>query len=221
MSYYRSFRIVIGTPLWRIYLQWAYKKCIEDLNELDFDPKFTKRGFTCLLCGAGNETTADEFIRFVIKRNPKTKIHIIDIGDEQIKAVRRLVKNKYPNLDIEVKKINALKLNTFIEKNSVDWIETDGLFEYFDKKSLRELLMLWRGLLTKDGFVTTRACASQGMIGRMIDSLRIRLGKVWPGVNLYAHNRQEVINSILKSGFKYTEGLTPIPTLRRYSLIKN
>lgn len=221
MSYYRSFRIVIGTPLWRIYLQWAYIKCIEDLDKLGFKPNFTKKKFTCLLCGVGNETTADEFIRFVAKRNPRVRIIIIDIGEEQIEAVKKLVKNKYPNLDIEVKKINALKLNTFIEKNSVDWIETDGLFEYFDKKSLGELLMLWESLLTKDGFVTTRACASQGMIGRIIDSLRVRLGKVWPGVNLYAHNRQEVINLVLKSGFKYTEGLTPIPTLRRYSLIKN
>lgn len=128
MSYYRKFRIVIGAPPWRIYLRWAYKKCIEDLNKLNFKPNFNKKDFTCLLCGVGNETTADEFIKFVIKRNSKSKIIIIDIGEEQIKAVERLVKNNYQNLNIKIKKIDALKLDTLLGKYSLDWIETDGFF---------------------------------------------------------------------------------------------
>ncbi|MFA6570048.1 MAG: hypothetical protein WCT77_02300, partial [Bacteroidota bacterium] len=58
MSYYKNFRIIIGTPLWRLYLRWRYKKSIEDFYKLGFQPNFSNKSFTTLLCGVGNETTA-------------------------------------------------------------------------------------------------------------------------------------------------------------------
>jgi len=218
MSYYRKFRIVIGTPLWRLYLRWAYKKCVCDVKKLDFYPDFIKKDFTCLLCGVGNETTADEFIKFVTERNPSPKIIIIDIGDEQIAAVKKLIAKKYLNLNIKVKKINALRLKTFIKKNTIDWIETDGFFEYFDDKSLKKLLLIWKELLTKDGFITTRACSSHGLIDQIIDKSRIWLGKVWIGVTLYPHDRKKLRNLLKETGFKYFKGLTGLPTFKRYSI---
>lgn len=72
--YYHRFKIVIGTPIWRAYLRWAYKTCIDDLRKLHFYPDFNRQDFTALLCGVGNETTADEFINFVIARNEKAKL---------------------------------------------------------------------------------------------------------------------------------------------------
>lgn len=93
-------------------------------------------------------------------------------------------------------------------------------FEYFNKKSLEKLLILWRNLLKKNGFITTRACASYGITGKIIDLLRVYTEKVWLGVKLYIHSRQELRNLIGKCGFKHVEGFTPIPTPKRYSLIK-
>lgn len=126
-----------------------------------------------MLCGVGNEATADEFIKFVLSKNRNPKIIIIDIANEQIKAVERLKKAKYKRLNIKIKRINALNLGSYIRTSSLDWIETDGFFEYFDSKSLEKLLLLWRKLLVKNGFVTARTFSSKSMIDRFIDKLRI------------------------------------------------
>lgn len=220
MGYYHKFKIVIGTPLWRIYLRWAYKRCANDLKKLNLSPNFTKNGFTCLLCGVGNETTADEFIKFIIQRSSNPKIFIIDIGEEQVRATKKLVTEKYPTSDIKIKKIDALRLNSFFEPNTIDWVETDGFLEYFNHASLEKLLQIWERILAKDGFITTRDCASEGKIDQAIDSARIWLGKVWLGITLYPHEQQELRKLFTKCGFRYFEGPTFLPTFKRFSLIK-
>src|SRR5579872_2104529 len=108
MSYYKNFKIVIGNPLYAVFLRWAYKKGIEDLQKINFQPNFTSTNFQCLLCGVGNEQTADVFITFVTQRNKLAKIWIIDMGEEQIAAVQKLVNQKYSKLNIVVKRMNAL-----------------------------------------------------------------------------------------------------------------
>ena len=85
-----------------------------------------------MLSGCGNEQTADTFIQFVIQRNKNAEIYIIDLGEEQITAIRRLVAVKYKDLNIKVHQINALELDNIIKPQSLDWIETDGFIEYFD-----------------------------------------------------------------------------------------
>lgn len=220
MGYYHKFKIVIGTPLWRVYLRWAYRKCIDDLTRLDFSPDFTKEGFSCLLCGVGNETTADEFINFTLQKNSHPNIYIIDLGDDQVKAVNKLVRQKYSHKNITVKKINALGLNSFLRPNQIDWIETDGFLEYFGHLSLEKLLRIWEEILANDGFITTRDCASKGKLDQIIDFVRIWLGKIWLGTTLYPHRQQELRHLFTKSGFKYFEGSTFLPTFKRFSLIK-
>ncbi|MBI4225900.1 hypothetical protein HY612_02195 [Candidatus Roizmanbacteria bacterium] len=219
--YYRRFKIIIGSPLWRIYLKRAYRKCIEGLRQLNFVPDFNKKDFTCLLSGAGNETTADEFIKFVIARNRKAGIIIIDIGDEQIEAVKRLVQNKYQSLNIKVKQINALDLTSFIQKNNIDWIETDGFLEYFNTESLDSLLNVWNKILKKNGFITLREFASDGMIGKLIDYFRLWIAKKWLGVTIYIHTKKGLEDIFKKNNFKFVSGSTLIPTFKRYSLIRN
>jgi SAM-dependent methyltransferase len=221
MNYYKNFKIVIGTPLWRLYLHWAYKKCLEDFNKLNFSPDFKERDFTALLCGVGNETTADEFIKFTLQRNKKAKIIIIDLGKEQVEAVKRLIREKYSSFDIVVKQMNALDLNTYLKSDSIDWIETDGFLEYFDKDSLNKLLKIWHKLLKPDGFITLRETGSRGWMGNIIDKSRIWIGKVWLGVRLYQYNSQQLTSLFKKTGFKYVETSTFIPTFNRYSLIKD
>lgn len=220
MSYYRKFGAVLHNPLFRFYIRWVYKRCLRDLGKLGAVPNFKKKSFTCLLCGVGHEATADEFISFVSARNPMAKIIIIDLGKEQINAVNKLVKHKYPALSIVIKQINALNLDRFIQTESVDWIETDGLLEYFDKKSLAKLLKVWHKILTPDGFITTRDFASVGRFERVIDNFRIWLGKVWLGVVLHSHSWEELEKLFQAAGFRYTTHEFLFPTFYRFSLIK-
>lgn len=211
---------MIGSRLWRLYLRWAYRRCIEDLRKLNFRADFNKKDFTALLCGVGNEVTADEFIKFVITKNLKAKIIIIDIGSEQIRAVTKMVRSKYPTLDIDIKQINALELLSFLPGSSINWIETDGFLEFFNTDNLRDLLGVWKTLLKQEGFITIREPASDGMIGKIIDHLRIRIAKLWLGVTLYNHTKAELEKMFRDHKFMFTSKSTLLPTFRRYSLIK-
>lgn len=218
--YYHRFKIIIGSPVWRFYLRWAYRKCIDDLSKLDFRADFNRQGFTALLCGVGNETTADEFIKFVIRRNKNGKIIIIDIGAEQIKAVTKLVQNKYSSLDITIKQMDALELPSFLPNKSIDWIETDGFLEYFDKSDLHKLLNIWRISLKGNGFITIREFASDGGIGELIDYFRILIAKKWMGITLYKHTKIELEKTLNEHKFSFISGSTALPTFKRYSIIK-
>lgn len=218
--YYNRWKIVIGSRTWRLYLRWAYQKCIDDFSKLDFRVDFNKKDFTALLCGVGNETTADEFIKFVITKNKKARIIIIDIGAEQIRAVTTLVRSKYSSLNIDIKQINALELSSFLPRKSIDWIETDGFLEFFDTENLRDLLDIWRKILKQEGFITIREPASDGIIGNLIDQLRIRIAKQWLGVTIYNHTKTELEIMFKKHKFMFISSSTLLPTFRRYSLIK-
>src|SRR3989338_9532342 len=142
-NYYRRFGIVLRNPLFPVYLRWAYDQGLKDVKSLGLPPNFNKMSFSCLLSGCGNEQTAETFIQFVSQRNKNAKFYIIDLGDEQIQAIRKLVALKFNNLNIEIHKINALELDKIIKPKSLDWIETDGFMEYFDHRSLKKLLQIW------------------------------------------------------------------------------
>ncbi len=219
MSYYKKFRIVIGTPLWRIYLRWAYKTCISDFRKLNFVPNFSKQEFTCLLCGVGNEVTADEFIRFVLERNKNPHIWIIDLGNEQLSAVRHMIEKKYPSVNITIKEINALDLASIIKPNSIDWIETDGVFEFFHVASLKKLLIVWKELLSRNGFITTRACASRGKVDEFLDNMKVKTAREWLQVENFTHTEKLLDKLFTEAGFRYVDGPTVAPLYRRYSLI--
>jgi len=202
----------------RYYLRRVYKKCIKDFRELNFRPSFRNRDFKCLLCGVGNEVTADEFISFVLKKNLKAEIVIIDIGNKQIKAVKRLVKDKYSDKKIKVVKYDALNLLDLLNKNSINWIETDGFLEYFDKFNLERLLKIWKKLLKPNGFITTRAMVSNNGFERLVDLLRVKIGRMWLGVKLYPHDKKEMNSLLKKLGYRFIIKSTLLPTFKRISL---
>jgi len=220
MSYYKKFGTVLKNPIFIAYLEWAYRKGLADLARLNVKTNFHKTNFTCLLCGVGNEHTADQFIKFVIKRNIQAKIWIVDLGEEQIEAITKLVKEKYINRDITVIKINALRLEKIIPNESLDWIETDGVLEFFDDSSLEKLLNIWKILLKPDGFITTRDYSTGNGISKITDALRILIFKHWLGVSLFRHTHKEFNDLFEKIGFKYFEGSTPLPTYKRFCIIK-
>lgn len=220
MSYYHRFKIVIGTPIFRIYLRWAYGRCIDDLKDFNFTPNFKKQNFTALLSGVGNENTADVFIRFVLSRSPKAKIFIIDLGKEQLAAVKKLIKDKYPGHPIYVKQMDALNLSAWIPQITVDWIETDWLFAFFSYEKLHSLLKVWHRLLSDDGFITTRCGVDQNQFDRLVSKLIIWVGKVWLGTKLYSHSKADLDNLITRSGLRFVSRQMILPTAFRYSMIK-
>jgi len=220
MSYYKRFKIIIATPFFQQYLRWSYHKGIKNLESLDYSPNFSKKVFTVLLCGVGNEGTANQFIKFVIKRNPKAKFIIIDLGKEQIEAVNKLVKKKYPDLNITTKQMNALDLQKIIKNGTIDWIETDGFLEFFDKKSLSKILLIWLKLLAKDGFITTRMPIYRNKVEKFIFKKAVWIAKIWLGVDIYSYENDYFENQLSKSGFNFIDYNTAIPTLQGYSMIK-
>lgn len=218
-NYYKRFGVVLRSPFFHVYLRWSYSQGLKDVEMLGIQQNFNKIGFSCLLSGCGNEQTADTFIQYVIQRNKNAKIYIIDLGDEQIQAIRKLVALKYNDLNIEVHKINALDLAKIIKPNSLDWIETDGFMEYFDHQSLKKLLQIWHLLLKKDGFITTRDCATDGKLTQIADFFRINIANHWLGVKLFTHTKQDFEKLFHTIGFKYFFGNTWLYTYRRFALI--
>lgn len=211
---------MIGTSYFQRFLQTAYAQGVSDLKTLNPKASFLKPDFICLLCGVGNEETARSFIQFVINRNPKSKIYIIDLGTEQIKAVKSLVSRYFAKYDITIRQTNALDLLSMLKKSSVDWIETDGFLEFFSRKDLMMLLNIWHTLLRLEGFVTIREPASDSFLGSLTDSLRIKMAKWWLGITIYKYTLKDLDKIFREIGFKYVSSSTIVPTYRRFTLIK-
>lgn len=218
MSYYHNFKIIIGNPLFHLYLKWAYKKGIDDLKYIGVTPSFEKKSFTCLLCGVGNESTANLFIKFVTSKNPKAIIYIIDIAQEQITAVRKLVEMKYSGFNINIIQTDALDLGKNIKKSSIDWIETDFILAFFDKNELEKLFKVWKYLLAKNGYITFRDSATSNGFDRILDRVKIFIGKIWLGVFAYSHSVDELKEVFHDTGFKYKYNNILIPYLKRFCL---
>ena len=219
-DYYSRFGVILRSPLFPVYLRWAYRQGLSDVELLGIQSNFKKINFSCLLSGCGNEQTADTFIQFVIRRNKNAEIYIIDLGEEQITAIRKLIAIKYKDLNIKVHQINALELDNIIKPRSLDWIETDGFMEYFDHRSLEKLLQVWHRLLKKDGFLTTRDCVTEGKLTQIADYLRIKIAYQWLGVRLFIHTKKDFENLFHEIGFKHFLGNTWLYTYRRFALIK-
>lgn len=222
MRYYRNHWLYANNPIAGAYLRHAYEIGIKNFNKLNFQPNFSKANFTSLLCGVGNERNADEFITFVINKNPSSTIWIIDIAEQNLKAVRDLVMNKYPNINIRIENVNALELLKIISKNSIDWIETDAFLEFFDNGSLEKLLTVWRELLKSDGFITTRDYVDGGMWSRLIiNPLRYLVMEMWLGVKIYQHSQNDFNTIFDKVGLRVVQDSAFLPTYKHFSIIKS
>lgn len=218
-NYYQRFQIITHLFFFRWYLQWAYKQGIDDAKKLEANTFFTEKNFSCLLCGVSGEITAEEFIKFVITKNPKAQITIIDMGEKQITSIKKLVVKRYKKYSINIKQINALDLHKHFKQNTFNWIETDGFIEYFNKENLQKLLQEWRIILKKDGFITTRDFASIKPFGFIIDTIRYWFIKYYLTLPIYIHTKKQLDNIFKQNKFKFISRFTPLPTYRRYALI--
>jgi len=220
MSYYSRWGLVIGTPLFQNFLKRSYALGVSDLDKLHKKVNFSDPNFTCMLCGVGNAATANSFIQFVLKKNPKAHIFIIDLGEKQVTEVKKLVQHNFSKSNITIRQVNAIDLLSWLKSSSLNWIETDGFLEYFSPSQLPRLIHIWHTLLKPEGFVTIRETASQNKIGSIIDILRIWLGKFWLRVQFYKFTLKDLERIFDTEGFKYVSYPTGIPTYRRFTLIK-
>lgn len=219
-SFYKKFEIFSHLPFWRPYLRIVYFKAFADSSSFGISPLEKRENFTCLLCGVSGEITADEFIKFVLGKIPNSKIIIIDIGDEQIQSVNNLVKNMYPNENIVIRQANALDLN-FIEGKTIDWIDTDGFFSFFDEAQLRGLFKEWKRILKDDGFITFRELISSGSMSSTANRLRALFSRIYIGINLNLHSQKELLKDFNEFELLYNTGRSPIPLLDCYCLSKS
>ena len=220
MSYYYRWGLVIGQPPFQRFLRENYALGLADLKLLKRKSPFSQSDFSCLLCGVGNAKTARSFIEFVIERNPKARIVIIDLGTEQIAAVKKLVRQSFKAYDIEVRQINALDLTTWLKPASFDWIETDGFLELFSPVQLRELLKIWHTLLKKVGYISIREPASNSPMGSILDICRVRIGWWWLKIMVYRYTLADLEKLFIQSGFLFVTFPTKVPTFRRFTMVK-
>ena len=218
-KYYTRFKIISYNPFWKIYLRWAYQKCIDDFQKINYKANFFKKGFTALLCGTSGEVTSTEFVSFVLSKNPKARIIILDIAPKQLERSRIVLSKKFPNA--KIKYIQADAKNIPLKDESIDYIETDGILEYFSKGDMNILFKEWSRVLKKNGFVTLRDFATNSLLGRIVDKIRLFVGKKYLGVTLYQHLLDNITNAIKNGKFKHVYGGgTFCPTYRRISLVK-
>ncbi len=219
-DFYNKCRALWTLPLWPYYLRWVYKHAFLDALNFNVLANNKALNFTCLLCGVAGEITANEFISFVLKYKPHSKIIIIDIGKEQIKSVQKLVKDKYPHSDIVIKQENALNLR-FIKNKSINWIDTDGFFSFFDENQLLQLLKEWKRILRNDGFITFRELTSHGFTSKFFNTIRCKIIKSYLKIIPHPHTSIELENNFQKLHYKFSRKNTPIPLFERYCLVNN
>ena len=219
-DFYKKFKIISTFPLWPNYLKWVYKKTITDSIELGVIPLNKRKNFICLLSGVSGEITANEFIKFVLSNNPESRIIIIDLGGEQVQNVKKLVKEKFFDKNIDVKQANALNLS-FIKNKSVDWIDTDGFFSFFDEKELLSLFKEWKRIIRNDGYITFRELTSHNVISTLANKTRNIISEIYMGIELHLHSLSELEENFEKLHFQYRRGVSPIPLLDRYCLINS
>jgi len=216
-KYYSRFKIVSHNLFWKIYLRWAYKKCIEDLKKVSHDFNFSKKDFTALLCGTSGDVTSQEFVKFVFSKNPNAEVRILDVSLTQLEKSKEVLSEKF--LNAKIRYILSDAKATQIEDNSIDYLETDGLLEYFSKEDIYLLFKEWKRILKIDGIITLRAFASSSFWGRIIDRIRLFISKQYLGVTLYAHSLKHILGVVKKTEFSVIQGgNTFCPTFKRFSL---
>ncbi|MDA1079934.1 MAG: class I SAM-dependent methyltransferase [bacterium] len=221
MSYYFRWGLVIGQPVFQRFLRENYALGLADLKLFKRKSPFSAPDFSCLLCGVGNAATARTFIEFVLDKNPKAKICIIDLGTEQIAAAKQVVEQEFSEYNIQVRQMYALELSSWLKPSSLDWIETDGFLEFFSPKQLAKLLQIWHNLLRDTGFITIREPASSNKWEvAVLDVWRLWLAKLWLGITIYKHTLADLEKAFAVAGFTTVSFPTKVPTFRRFTMVK-
>lgn len=215
-NFYQKARPLLDLFFWRWYLRWVYKRALKDGRKMGI--KFPIH--SCFLCGVAGQVTADEYLRKALSIGKETEVLIIDLGEAQVESVKQLVGERYKDYRIFVRQANALSLD-FIKDRSVDWIETDGFFIFFNHEELKTLLKNWKRILKDSGFITTRDFSNEGFLGGLIDDIRVFLVGKYFGIKINRHSAREFEEIFRVVGFRFERGGMPVPGMVRYCLRKS
>ena len=217
--YYRVFKLIDHNPLWKRYLISSYRKGVAELAELAVVPDFDRKGFTSLLCGTAGAATSRAFVRYVLSRNRAAPIVVLDRSEIPLEESKRVLDKEFPEAAIAYLRCDARKMP--LKRGSVDYVETDAFLEYFPPQELDLLLAEWSRVLRKDGFITTRAFASDSFFGTIVDNVRLLIAKHVFGVQVYRHTKEVLGTALRRAGFRFViGGNTFLPTFKRFSIVK-
>lgn len=173
-----------------------------------------------MLCGTSGARTATNFVQFVLSKNPHAKIIILDISETPIEQSKNALTLKFPEANIHYIRSDAKNSN--LPARSVDYIESDAFFEFFNASDLTLLLKEWERLLKKGGFATTRAFARRYIIEKPADLFRKFVAIRYLDVQIHIHRRSDIINAIKNTDLQYVQkGDAFIPTFKRFAFLKS
>lgn len=210
--YKRYQRYLSSTPIFSNYIRWVYKKTNTDIKQLNLQSNYNN----VLLCGTCGEITSLLFVKNILSINPKAHITILDYGEAQVQNSKLAIEKKYPNADVQY--IVSDARSTIIEDQSIDYIDTDYMFEYFNKEGLDELFKEWKRILNPSGLITFRAFAVQSTFSKFLHWIMV---DVYCGFflksNIFMHSKKTIQSIIIRNGYKfYIKGRALFPFGYRY-----
>ena len=216
-AYYKRFRIFTHSVIWKIYISNSLTNSLYDLDALGRSSIFEKPGFTAMQCGTSGFKTSKCFFDFLLKRNSDCRIIVLDKSNYPLNEIKRNVHRKYSGIKFSFIQCDALSIP--IADASVDYIETDSFFQFFSLTALNQMLSEWHRVLKPDGFITTRCFCRNNQFGKIFDFFRKQLGK-YLNVQFIIHDYPSIIASLNLAGFNFKSNCYALPTLRRFTLIK-
>jgi len=213
------FQKVTDNNLWTAYLRWAYQKCVSDFADWSSPVNFMVPGFTAMLCGTAGATTSREFVAYVLGQNPQAKIIILDIGAKQIEDSQSMVRAHFPNADITCLQADARLMP--VPDNSVDLIETDGVFEFMSGPDVQTVLHHWHRILKVSGKCMFRDFAPRNGLTSWVNGIKKAVARNFFNLSLFNHTWQEFNQMFATARFKARSGGGAfVPSFRRFTLIK-
>ncbi len=202
-DFYKRYRIFLSSnPLFPRYIRWVYKKTLDDLQRAKMSLPVTKPNFTALLCGTCGEITSGIFVDHILRLNPNAKIVVLDYGEEQVNQSKKSIDTKFP--EAHVSYVVADARNSGIPDASVDFIDTDFMFEYLDAQGLDQLFREWKRILVPKGHVAFRAFGTSSWLSELTYLLLIKgFCKLLLKSDIYSHSLVSIENVLRKYGFEY------------------
>lgn len=162
-----------------------------------------KERFTALLCGTCGEVTSSIFVEHILRFNNHARIIILDLGDAQIKHSKEMTSKKFPDADVSY--VVADARNSGLPAASIDFIDTDFMFEYLDERGLNQLFAEWRRILVRRGHIAFRTFGTTSWLSRQLDYLLIHgFCRLLMKSDVYSHSLESIENMLQSNGFRYS-----------------
>lgn len=202
-NFYKLYRMFLSSnPLFPRYIRWIYKKTLDDLQKANMPLPVTQKHFTALLCGTCGEITSEIFVKHILSIHPNAHIIILDYGKDQVVASEKQIQKRFPNAHVSY--IIADARHSGIPSSSVDFIDTDFMFEYLDALGIDELFQEWRRILKPDGLAAFRAFGTGSWLSRWTYRLILQsFCTLLLQSDIHAHSLSSLEQILERNGFAY------------------